>query len=295
MRVLRKSRKRLKTGDIFVFQMPDELYRYGRVICTDANSGFDTKDLLIYVYGVTSKMKTPVPPLDKNQLLVRPLFTYRIAWSDGYFETVEHRPLTMGDRFPVHCFRFSAHMYERYFDEYHNDLPGRIEPCGESGLTTPMGIDNAISKALGMLLSPPASEGLIEKPRRLYKDRLAELLGKGVPTEIAEVEALKAAFRYSGHNVGDYAWPATSKTMSKVPHYVLSPPNPKYLCGEVYYIYQDALSAALRESMSRERAEIEAMKATVKQVGDRVEDYAWPEAKSRKRSKRKKKGSKANS
>jgi hypothetical protein len=36
LRVLRPSRKKVRAGDVFAMQMPDDLYLFGRVISTDA-------------------------------------------------------------------------------------------------------------------------------------------------------------------------------------------------------------------------------------------------------------------
>jgi len=149
--VLKKSRRRLKEGDIFVMLPPDGLYLFGRVIDMDARVFTDIGWNLIYIYRARSEEKTNIPDLLRGQLLLRPLITNRLAWSRGYFEHVEHRPLAALDRLPHHCFRNS---YGRYFDERGNQLPGPIEPVGMWGLDSYRTIDDAISRALGIPLAP---------------------------------------------------------------------------------------------------------------------------------------------
>lgn len=149
LRVLKPSRKKPAAGDLFVMQLPDERYLFGRVITTDAVIGPMKDVILIYVYRPRFESRE-VPArseLSADRLLVSPMMTNRLPWSKGYFETVAHWPLEPGDVLPQHCFLSSA--VGRYFDEKGNELTGPIEPVGDRGLHSYRTLDDEISDALG--------------------------------------------------------------------------------------------------------------------------------------------------
>lgn len=152
MRVLTKSRKRPKPGDIFVFQMPDGLFRYGRVIRTDAVIGGFPNCTLIYIYSATSATKLPVPRLTREQLLIPPIGTNRQPWLRGYFEMIGHAQLRPEDVLEVHC--FLDPVWKRYVDADGRVLPEKHEPCGFDGLHSYRTIDDDVSRALGIALAP---------------------------------------------------------------------------------------------------------------------------------------------
>jgi len=150
LRLLRKTLRPPGVGDIFVMQLPSDDYLYGRVIDTDANPLGVGGGILIYIYGVTSTTKHHVPELLRGRLLVPPMITNRQPWTKGYFELVEHRPLSLMDRLPQHSFKDSRGWF---FDEKGHRLPGPVEPVGEWGVHSYRSIDDEISKALSVPLS----------------------------------------------------------------------------------------------------------------------------------------------
>ncbi len=147
IRILKPSRKRLKPGDIFVLQVEEGRFVFGRVIRTDASMRFGGSWPLIYVYRVFSADRLQIPPLEKGNLLIAPAIVNRLPWSRGYFETVEHRPLQTEDILPVHCFH-SAN--DSYYDADGKELSGRTEPCGLAGMHSYRTIDILVSQALGI-------------------------------------------------------------------------------------------------------------------------------------------------
>jgi len=149
---LKKSRRRLQVGDIFVMLPPDGEFLFGRVIDLAAELVPGVACNLIYVYRVRSRLKSPVPELRRDQLLIPPLLTNRLGWSRGYFEHVENRPLSAKDRLPRHCFRDP--LLGRYFDERARRLKRPIKPVGIRGLDSYRTMDDSISAALGIPLSP---------------------------------------------------------------------------------------------------------------------------------------------
>jgi hypothetical protein len=160
---LRKSRKELRPGDIFVLKPKEHDYYFGRVINTDAESGFGPGNaVLIYIYNATSKDKNKIPELDKNNLLIPPTMINRLGWSRGYFENVAFKELTKDDVLDVHCFwdpplkGFSTGRFSKgkYMNEKGEELDGPHEPVGQCGLGNYLTVDLRISRALGMPLPP---------------------------------------------------------------------------------------------------------------------------------------------
>jgi hypothetical protein len=149
--VLRRSRSKPEMGDIFVLRPADGQYLFGRVVDTNANPLGTGGANLIYIYRVRSTVKSPPQPLLRGQLLIPPAMTNRLPWSRGYFERVDHQPMTRLDRLPQHCFVDTRGWY---FDETGVRLPGPVEPVGQWGVHSFRTIDDEVSKALGIPLSP---------------------------------------------------------------------------------------------------------------------------------------------
>ena len=161
LQVQTPSRKRLKAGDIFVMKILDKGYLFGRVIRTDALGGAAGNDFdvprkgnlnLIYIYEGLHDSKEPIPGLCKEELLVPPIVTNRLGWSSGYFETVDSRELEEEDVLRPHCFSLGKPRGPdgMYYDEYGNRLDREYPPTGLDGLSSYVGIDARISKALGL-------------------------------------------------------------------------------------------------------------------------------------------------
>ena len=152
MQVLEKSRRRPLPGDIFVYKMPDDRFRFGRVVRMDAVIGAFQGCTMVYLYRPSSPSPLPVPVLRPTELIVPPEITNLQPWLRGYFQTVEHRQLTQEDMLPVDC--FYSPTFRRYYDADDNILPERSEPCGIHALSSYRTIDDAISEALGIPLAP---------------------------------------------------------------------------------------------------------------------------------------------
>lgn len=147
--ILEPSRKAVREGDVFTYLMPDERYRFGRVISTRARIGPMEGCHLLYFYDATTP--TGEPPLEHlrpGRLLVPPLMTNRLPWTRGYFRTVWRGPLDPDLMLPRHCF-WSANR-KKYYDEFSNELPGPVEPVGQWGLDSFLTIDDGLSRALGI-------------------------------------------------------------------------------------------------------------------------------------------------
>lgn len=150
LQILRPSRPKLRPGDIFTMRVPDGRYLFGRVILSDLprEAAPLPGSNLIYVYDVmaSEKLPPPIESLTPDRLLIPPQFTNRLAWSKGYFENVDHRPLQESDLLPRHGFWDAVR--KRYCDEAGNPLSSRTEPCGDWGLVSYRYIDDLVSDAV---------------------------------------------------------------------------------------------------------------------------------------------------
>ena len=149
MAVLTPSRKRPRAGDVFTYLMPDGLFRYGRVIRTDAVMGGMPGCLLVYLFDATSKNKHVVPVLDKECLLLPPAATNSLGWRRGYIETVVRAPLEPEQVLPQHCFRVLGPFEGCTVDEYGREVPAIEGECGTWALKSYAGLDKLLSKRLG--------------------------------------------------------------------------------------------------------------------------------------------------
>ncbi len=150
LEILKKSRSKVKTGDIFVLKPKGFDYYFGRTMSIDANCGFGQGAVLIYIYNIKSKDKNIIPVLNKNKLLLSPLFTNYLPWSKGYFETIGNRSLTVEDTFTQHCFKHPEK--DIYYNEFGDKLDKEYLPVGFYGLSSYKSIDDKISKVLGIPL-----------------------------------------------------------------------------------------------------------------------------------------------
>ncbi len=81
-------------------------------------------------------------------LLLPPLFTNRLPWRAGFFQTVSNVPLGTDDLLPQHCFHDA--IFGRYVDEMERPIRAKVEPCGIFGVHSYSGISSAIGDALGL-------------------------------------------------------------------------------------------------------------------------------------------------
>jgi len=156
LKALKRSYARPKAGDIFVMQLPDDEYLFGRVIVADAPRGRGPMPgaNLIYIYNQRSATAQPVASdLRPGKLLIPPLWTNRLAWTKGYFQTIESRLLEKSDVLRQHCFfRASASPTKpgTFVDETGRLMSHQTQPCGDWALFSYRWIDDHVSDAIGI-------------------------------------------------------------------------------------------------------------------------------------------------
>lgn len=154
IRILKPSRKSVEVGDVFVVQMPDDRYTFGRVIDTGLEAAGFPNSILIYFYKhrSTTKEMPDRTLLGSDQLLRGPIFINRLPWSRGYFETIGNLPLEEGDRLAPEC--FWDVVTQKYLDLHGNEIRKPVEPYGEYGLSSFRTVDDKLSTVLGFPLVP---------------------------------------------------------------------------------------------------------------------------------------------
>lgn len=150
LRVLKRSKEKLRVGDVFVMQLSSDKYLFGRVILVPPPSGQGPMPAghLLYIYSFQSDTKQPdYSKLTRDNLLIPPVWTNHQGWTRGYYETIDHRPLTTEMLLQQHCFkRFNGD----FLDETCQKLSGRSEPCGVWALQSYRMIDDRISDVVGI-------------------------------------------------------------------------------------------------------------------------------------------------
>ena len=153
--VLQKSRKRVRVGDVFAMLPCDGQFVFGRVIGDDARPFPDHPEvnaLLLYIFRFRAPKPTPPHRLPASALLIPPVITNRRAWTEGYFMTVENRPIETGEQLPRHVFR--DYLFGRLVDEFGRPTAPSDSPVGEFGLGSYRTVDAEVSAALGLPLAP---------------------------------------------------------------------------------------------------------------------------------------------
>jgi Immunity protein 26 len=152
LQVLKPTRKKPQRGDIFVMQVPDDTYLFGRVIDADIMDPQRAPmpgSYLIYVYDTKSQSRRPdLADLTPDGLLLPPVFINKMPWTRGYFETVENATLGPADLLPRVSYWDAARA--RFVDQDGNALPREVQPCGDWALSSYRWLDDQISDALGI-------------------------------------------------------------------------------------------------------------------------------------------------
>ena len=117
---------------------------------------------LIYIYEWQSS--TPEPDYTKllpNKLLISPVWTNNLAWSKGYFQHLDNKPLGDFDLLRQHCFLVAPldpSSRATYVDESGREIARRSDPCGQWGLVSYRWIDDHVSDALEIPRVPESPE-----------------------------------------------------------------------------------------------------------------------------------------
>ncbi|MBW7877099.1 MAG: hypothetical protein H3C47_14050 [Candidatus Cloacimonetes bacterium] len=149
---LQKSRKRIKPGTVFVFQLifePDK-FRFGMVASTTLIMSSCDKVTLVYIYDYLGNSKEDFPDFAAKKLLLPPQAINTLGWSSGFFETVAYLDL---DKHPE--YKFPQHHFASfvrkgvYYDEFNNQVQDPVEPLGVHGLGNHRTVEDKVCDKLG--------------------------------------------------------------------------------------------------------------------------------------------------
>lgn len=146
---LKKSRPKLKGGDIFAYKILSRYY-FGRVVFAALESAPMPGASLLYFYRQNNE--TPVADLELmgvKDLLLPPVWTNTLGWARGYFINVGHKAFEDRELPLVHCFVSAVHG-GKFLNQTGEILDRRHEPCGDWMLVRYRWIDDHISDKLGI-------------------------------------------------------------------------------------------------------------------------------------------------
>lgn len=152
---MKKTRKKPKTGDVFVVQPIEGVYYYGKVIISKYRSEYEMYNEmpLIYIYDeFSTKIKMP-QSLEK--ILIAPLITNYGPWTHGYFQTVGNIPVSEEEK-NLDCGFFSfSYMDKNKNNPFYRNIHGtRIDYVPQFnapfGLYSYKGVNYELCKALGI-------------------------------------------------------------------------------------------------------------------------------------------------
>ncbi|MFG0285197.1 MAG: Imm26 family immunity protein [Phycisphaerales bacterium JB039] len=155
MIVLKPSRRKPKSGDLFVCNMRGERWIAGRVIHNRCKMMSGTgNEFLLYFYRMQVSDPVMLRPPFKPDLLIPPIITNALGWRIGLFETLGNYPLQPEEVLGKHYFS-SIWVDPKYCDEFGDASPppGPGDYLGEGGLSGYANVDTDLSKALGMELA----------------------------------------------------------------------------------------------------------------------------------------------
>jgi hypothetical protein len=149
LKKMKGQRRKHEVGDVFVLQLDDDSYRFGRIVKLGESGpqGRFPGGILAYIYDVVSSQPAPdLATLTPDRLLMPPFFTMNWVWQKGYFRTVAHEELEATKTLKQHCFYDAS--TEGYVDENDNIISERVEPCGWFALTNFEHFQHELDEAL---------------------------------------------------------------------------------------------------------------------------------------------------
>lgn len=153
---MKKTRKKPKTGDVFVVQPIEGVYYYGKVIISKYRSEYEMYNgmPLVYIYDeFSTKIKMP-QSLEK--ILIAPLITNYGPWTQGYFQTIGNIPVLekeLDSNYGFVTYKASDIVTRKdplYLDLHGNNIKGEPKYYHLYSLTSYSGINYELCKALGI-------------------------------------------------------------------------------------------------------------------------------------------------
>lgn len=153
LRVIKKTKVKLKEGDVFVLSPRENIYFYGKVLKT--NIDHKEKDTFVHGKNVVFifKNKTTVPSIDDfkpdySQLLIRPAIVDISYWNKGFFYNVGNTGISDYEKNLDYGFYRIGIKSDWYCKEDGTVLETKPKILGLYGITTITGIARLVEKEL---------------------------------------------------------------------------------------------------------------------------------------------------
>ncbi|WP_137223009.1 Imm26 family immunity protein [Shewanella sp. MEBiC00475] len=145
-------KKRLKVGDVFRLEYPDNKFIFGRVMTLDSEVGGFPDCIKIHIYNIISEQSELPKDLIQSSLLVAPVFVNKLGFSRGYMPVIGNIPVESSQNIDGACY-LSVFPKCCHVDEAGNQVEEN-ELEGVWGLGNYRTMDDSISKALGIPEAP---------------------------------------------------------------------------------------------------------------------------------------------
>ncbi|MBK1832406.1 hypothetical protein JIN77_16855 [Verrucomicrobiaceae bacterium R5-34] len=151
--VLDPSRDQRLPGDVFVYRMPDGLYRFGRLLARGLGSSLESQlwadpvfHLVCFFEG-SSLNKNSWPDLETTNYLIPPCLVNQKLWTLGYFKRIARIPLVR-DELSNLCFKVNRLGLTKYYLIDGSEVSDPQLPCVDLSLHSFLTIDDSLSDAL---------------------------------------------------------------------------------------------------------------------------------------------------
>ena len=145
LKVIKRTRKLAKKGDIFVFSPREGIYFYGLVVKDDVKSDSEYNWYVIMLFKSKTNSLNDINFIPYyNDLLLPPLIVTRLYWTKGFFYNVGHLDEVN--------YNFSYGFYDVYWnitvDEYDQKINYVPDYITSAGVMTDIGIAYEVNKEL---------------------------------------------------------------------------------------------------------------------------------------------------
>ena len=145
---MKKSRKNPTLGDVFVLQVDEDIYYYGKVVmeAIDCPDRFMKGMWMISIYDYGSNSKEIPDNLSEYELLIAPIVVNKQPWVKGYFQTIGKMEVT--DKELSIDYGFWNVLKDEYVDLQGNKLDRIPKYVAIYGLGSYGIVDKEVHKAL---------------------------------------------------------------------------------------------------------------------------------------------------
>ena len=145
LKVIKRTRKLAKKGDIFVFSPREGIYFYGLVVKDDVKSDSEYNWYVIMLFKSKTNSLNDINFIPYyNDLLLPPLIVTRLYWTKGFFDNVGHLDEVN--------YNISYGFYDVYWnitvDEYDQKINYVPDYITSAGVMTDIGIAYEVNKEL---------------------------------------------------------------------------------------------------------------------------------------------------